>query len=67
MSMLFGIVFFSHQVGSFIGVSLGGYLFDTTGSYTIVWWLSVAFGLLAATFHLPIDEKPLARLLINEQ
>jgi MFS family permease len=61
MSMLFGIVFFSHQVGSFIGVWLGGYLFDTTGSYMIVWWLSVALGLLAAALHVPINEQPLDR------
>ncbi|MEE8540307.1 MAG: MFS transporter [Desulfobacterales bacterium] len=58
MTMLFGIVFFSHQVGSFIGVWLGGYLFDQTGSYTAVWWLSVALGIMAALLHLPIDEKP---------
>jgi predicted MFS family arabinose efflux permease len=58
MTMLFGIVFFSHQVGSFIGVWLGGYLFDATGSYIVVWWLSVALGIMAAMLHLPIDEKP---------
>jgi MFS family permease len=57
MGMLFGIVFFSHQVGSFIGVWLGGYLFDATGSYLMVWWLSVALGLLATALHLPIDER----------
>jgi MFS family permease len=57
MAMLLGIVFFSHQVGSFIGVWLGGYLFDTTGSYMMVWWLSVALGLLATALHLPIDER----------
>jgi MFS family permease len=57
MGMLFGIVFFSHQVGSFIGVWLGGYLFDATGSYMMVWWLSVALGLLATALHLPIDER----------
>jgi predicted MFS family arabinose efflux permease len=62
MTMLFGIVFFSHQVGSFIGVWLGGYLFDTTGSYIIVWWLSVALGILAATLHLPIDERAVTRI-----
>jgi MFS family permease len=60
MTMLFGIVFFSHQIGAFIGVWLGGYLFDTTGSYVMVWWLSVALGILAATLHLPIDESPVA-------
>ena len=58
MTMLFGIVFFSHQVGSFIGVWLGGYLFDATGSYIVVWWLSVALGIMATILHLPIDENP---------
>ena len=57
--MLFGIVFFSHQIGSFIGVWLGGYLFDTTGTYTMIWWISVVLGLLAALLHMPIDEQPL--------
>ena len=60
MTMLFGIVFLSHQVGSFIGVWLGGYLYDTTGSYLIVWWLSVALGLMATLLHLPIDEKAIS-------
>ena len=58
MTMLFGIVFFSHQVGSFIGVWLGGYLYDTTGAYDAVWWLSVALGLVATVLHLPIEEEP---------
>ena len=62
MAMLFGIVFLSHQLGSFLGVWLGGYLFDTTGSYDVVWWMCVAFGLVAALIHLPIDERPLSRL-----
>lgn len=60
MSMLFGIVFFSHQIGSFTGVWLGGYLFDTTGTYITVWWLSVALGLLAAVLHWLINEAPLS-------
>lgn len=67
MTMLFGIVFLSHQVGSFTGVWLGGYLFDTTGSYATVWWLSVALGLLAATLHLPIDERAISRSDLNTQ
>jgi predicted MFS family arabinose efflux permease len=62
MATLFGVVFLSHQLGSFSGVWLGGYLYDTTGSYDPVWWAGVGFGLLAAIVHLPIDEKPLARL-----
>lgn len=59
VSTLFGIVFLNHQVGSFIGVWLGGYLFDTTGSYDIVWMASVALGVAAAVLHMPIAEQPL--------
>ncbi len=62
MATLFGIVFLSHQVGSFLGVWLGGRLYDATGSYDTMWWAGVALGLLAAAVHLPINEKPLARL-----
>ncbi|WP_340118326.1 MFS transporter [Pelagibius sp. 7325] len=62
MAMLFGVVFFSHQVGAFLGVWLGGYFFDATGSYDLVWWGSVALGLLAAAVHWPIREAPVARL-----
>ena len=62
MATLFGVVFLSHQLGSFAGVWLGGWLYDTTGSYDIVWWIGVGLGLFAALIHLPIDEKPLARL-----
>ncbi|HEY9538880.1 MAG TPA: MFS transporter [Kiloniellaceae bacterium] len=62
MAMLFGIVFFSHQVGSFLGVWLGGYFFDLTGSYDIVWWSGVVLGVLAAVVHWPIREEAVARL-----
>ncbi|MGF1529223.1 MAG: MFS transporter [Candidatus Competibacterales bacterium] len=62
MAMLFGIVFFSHQVGSFLGVWLGGYLYDLTGSFQGVWWIGVALGIASAIIHLPIDERPVARL-----
>lgn len=62
MATLFGVVFFSHQVGSFLGVWLGGYLYDRTGSYDVVWWLGIALGLFAALIHLPISERPIARL-----
>ena len=62
MATLFGVVFFSHQLGSFLGIWLGGYLYDTTGSYDGVWWAGVALGVAAAIIHLPINERPLARL-----
>jgi MFS family permease len=61
MATLFGIVFFSHQIGAFLGVWLGGYLFDTTGTYDVVWWTSVGLGILAALVHWPIAERPVAR------
>jgi MFS family permease len=62
LGLLFGIVFFSHQVGAFLGVWLGGVLFERTGSYGVVWWLCVALGLLAALVHYPIDERPAPEL-----
>jgi len=55
-----GLVFLSHQLGSFAGVWLGGYLFDVTGSYDVVWWLSIALGLFAAVLHYPIDDRAVA-------
>jgi len=57
MAMLGGFVFFSHQVGSFLGVWLGGFLFDRTGSYHLVWLIAIALGILATIAHLPIDER----------
>ncbi len=62
MATLYGIVFLSHQVGSFLGVWLGGRLFDVTGSYQSIWWISIALGLAAVAFHLAIDDTPTARL-----
>ena len=59
MGTLFGIVFLSHQVGSFLGVWLGGALFDATQSYDLVWWICVALGIIAAILHWPIDERPI--------
>jgi len=56
MGMLYGVAFFSHQVGSFIGVWLGGYVFDQTGSYSLVWYLGILLGLASAAVHLPIRE-----------
>jgi MFS family permease len=61
LGLLGGIVFFSHQIGSFLGVWLGGYLYDHFGSYDPVWWLGVLLGLFAAVVHLPIREKPVDR------
>lgn len=61
MSMLGGFVFLSHQIGSFLGVWLGGRLYDMTGSYTLVWWLSVALGVFAAIVNLPVRETAIAR------
>lgn len=62
LATLFGVVFFSHQLGSFLGVWLGGRLYDSSGSYDAMWWAGVVFGVLAAIVHWPINEKPLARL-----
>jgi predicted MFS family arabinose efflux permease len=62
MSMLFGFVFLSHQIGSFTGLWLAGVLYDATKSYDTMWWISIALGLFAALIHLPIREQPVARL-----
>ncbi len=61
MGTLFGFVFFSHQVGSFIGVWLGGVLYDSTQSYDLVWWISIFLGVFAAIVHWPITDQPLRR------
>ena len=62
VATLFGVAFFSHQVGGFFGVWLGGLLFDLYKSYDIVWWLNIALGVAAAAIHLPIREAPAPRL-----
>lgn len=61
MGTLYGIVFFSHQLGSFLGVWLGGTMYDATGSYVAVWWVGVGVGLLSAVIHLPVREQPLGQ------
>ena len=61
LGMLGGIVFLSHQIGSFLGVWMGGYLYDRFGSYDGVWWLGVALSLFAAVCHWPIQERPVER------
>jgi predicted MFS family arabinose efflux permease len=63
ITMLFGLTFLGHQVGGFLGVWLGGVVFETTGSYDAIWWLAVVLGLLAAAINLPIVEKPVTRLV----
>ena len=64
LAMLFGVAFFSHQVGGFLGVYLGGVLYEQTGSYDVVWWLGVLFGVLSAVINLPIVEKPVQRAAV---
>lgn len=61
LATLFGFVFFSHQIGSFLGAWLGGYLYDRIGSYDVVWWISVALGVASAIVHWPINEQTLRR------
>jgi MFS family permease len=61
LSMLGGFVFFSHQIGSFLGVWLGGKLYDATGSYDVVWYLAIALGIMAMLANLPVREAPISR------
>jgi predicted MFS family arabinose efflux permease len=61
LSMLGGFVFFSHQIGSFLGVWLGGFMFDRTGSYNLVWVIAIALGIVASILNLPIDEREVRR------
>ncbi|MBY6135872.1 MFS transporter [Nocardioides marinus] len=61
MGTLYGIVFFSHQLGSFLGVWLGGRMYDAYGDYTLVWWIGVGVGAFSAIVHLPVKERPLPR------
>ena len=67
LSTLFGLVFLSHQAGSFMGVWMGGYLYDLTGSYTIVWYVAAALGVIAALLHWPINEQQVERLRLVEE
>lgn len=60
MGTLYGFVFLSHQLGSFLGVWLGGRMYDLTGGYTVVWWVGIGVGAFSAIVHLPIKERPLA-------
>ena len=62
LSTLYGVVFLSHQLGSFLGAWLGGYAYDVFGSYDIVWMTSIALGLAATLLHWPIADAPVQRL-----
>jgi len=61
LGLLSGLVFFSHQIGAFLGVWWGGYLYDVTGSYDVIWWVAVALGIAAALLHWPIEERLVSR------
>ena len=67
MAMLYGIVFLSHQVGSFTSVWLGGLVWDMTGSYDIAWWIVIIGGALASLIHWPIDDRPVAEVLAGRR
>lgn len=67
MGTLYGIVFLNHQIGSFTGVWLGGYLFDTTGSYNQVWWWAAIIAAITAIIHVFIDERPIERLRLAQK
>jgi MFS family permease len=60
MGTLYGFVFLSHQIGGFLGIWLGGKMYDLTGNYELVWWIGVGVGAFSALVHLPIREKPWA-------
>jgi MFS family permease len=64
LATLSGFAFFSHQLGGFLGVWLGGIVYDRTGSYDVVWWLAILFGVLSALINMPIVEKPVARIAV---
>ena len=64
---LFGIVFFNHQIGSFLGAYLGGYFYDKFGSFDYAWYLAIVLSFIATAIHLPIDEKPISKKLETAQ
>ena len=66
LSMLSGFVFFSHQIGSFLGVWLGGVLYDRTGSYDVVWYITIVLGLVAGLLNLPVKEAPIHRAPLGQ-
>jgi MFS family permease len=65
MGMLYGVAFFSHQLGSFVGVWLGGFVYDQTGSYSLVWYLAIVLGLASAALHIPINERKAPKFVLK--
>ena len=65
MAMLYGFAFSSHQVGSFLGIWMGGVVFDLTGNYDVIWWSAIVLGFIAAAMHWPIDERPVVRTRVQ--
>ncbi len=65
MATLFGFAFFVHQLGSFIGIWAGGWLYETSSSYMVIWWISVALGVVAAAFYLPVDDRPVEQITVQ--
>ena len=61
LTMLAGLAFFNHQLGGFLGVWLGGLLYESSGSYTAIWYVTIALGIISAVVSIPIIEKPVAR------
>ena len=66
MGTLYGIIFLSHQIGSFVGIWLGGSLYDTFGNYNLVWWIGIGVGAFSAIIHLPVKETPLSLRLAKD-
>ncbi len=66
LTTLFGFVFFGHQLGAFLGIWLAGYVFDTTGSYNLIWWVAIAAGAIAALVHMPINDRVVMRTKTTE-
>ena len=67
MGTLYGIIFLSHQIGSFVGIWLGGSLYDTFGNYNLVWWIGIGVGAFSAIIHLPVKETPLSLRLVKDK
>ena len=67
MATLFGFSFLGHQLGSFVGIWAGGWLYDMYGNYDIIWWTSIVLGLVAALLNYPIDDRPIVRVSVRSE